>query len=123
MEKTPQLHSPPDYADRRRSPRSEVFGCQKLAVSFSEKGTRRVVETTLCDFSDEGLGMESRTRFVIGESIEVTGRLVNEAYSVELKSVGRVVYCQKTGANRFRTGVAFKEVSMRPITTRSDRAQ
>lgn len=123
MEKAPQFRDDASFADRRRKPRSSAFGRQQLTVAYSEKGTRRVVEATLCDFSDEGLGMEGQTRFVIGETVEVAGRLVSESYSVDLKSVGKVVYCEKTGATRFRAGVAFKEVSIRPVLKRSERAQ
>jgi len=123
MDKAPQLRDDTSFADRRRTPRSSTFGRQQLSVAYSDKGTRRVVDATLCDFSDGGLGMECQTRFVIGETVEVTGRLVSESYSVDLKSVGRVVYCEKTGATRFRAGVAFKEVAIRQVLTRSERAQ
>ena len=59
--------------------------------------------------------MDSPRSFEPGEVIELESRLEGSAYSMELGAKAVVAYCRKTGKQTYRVGVAFLDVSYRPL--------
>jgi hypothetical protein len=72
-------------------------------------------EAKLWDFSEGGLGMDSPRSFEPGEVIQIEAELKGSAYSMHLGAKARVAYCRKTDKKSYRVGVAFLDVSYRPV--------
>jgi hypothetical protein len=72
-------------------------------------------EAKLWDFSEGGLGMDSPRAFEPGEIVRIEAPLKGSAYSMHLTAKARVAYCRRSQTKTYRIGVAFLDVSYRPI--------
>jgi hypothetical protein len=72
-------------------------------------------EAKLYDFSEGGLGMDSPRPFESGEIVEIEGELKGSAYSMQLVTRARVIYCRRVDSKCYRVGVAFLDVAYRPV--------
>ena len=103
--------------ENRRFRRTREYGPQKLGVTYSVNNGRSsgACEAKLYDFSEGGLGMDAPRPFESGEIVEVEGELKGKAYSMQLTAKGRVVYCRRLDSKAYRVGLAFLEISYRPL--------
>ncbi len=102
--------------ETRRFRRTREYGPRKIAVSFNSSATTRgECEAKLYDFSEGGLGMDVPRPFESGEIVNLEGELKGAAYSMMLVARARVVYCRRVDSKNYRVGVAFLDVSYRPI--------
>ena len=102
--------------DSRRFRRTREYGAQKLVLTYDAAGgIKGDCEAKLWDFSEGGLGMDSPRPFEPGEIVHIEGDLKGSAYSMRLGAKARVAYCRKSDKKSYRVGVAFLEVSYRPV--------
>jgi c-di-GMP-binding flagellar brake protein YcgR len=95
--------------DQRRHPRTREFGPQE--VSVRRISPAETITARLWDFSYGGVGMETPKPLTVGEQIELTAKLLNKDYSMQVESTGRVVHCRSVGRDLYRVGVAFVHVT------------
>lgn len=102
--------------EHRRFRRTREHGPQKLSVAYaSAAGLKGECEANLWDFSEGGLGMDSPRAFEPGEIVQIEAELKGSAYSMHLGAKARVAYCRRTQSKTYRVGVAFLDVSYRPV--------
>ena len=102
--------------ESRRFRRTREYRAQKLAVAYdSPGGMKGDCEAKLWDFSEGGLGMDSPRAFEPGEILQIEAELKGSAYSMQLTARARVAYCRRSHAKSYRVGVAFLDVSYRPM--------
>jgi c-di-GMP-binding flagellar brake protein YcgR len=106
-----------EFDDQRRHPRTREYGPQELMVCFTgETGEMQTLKEVLWDFSEGGLGMESKVALPAEEEVTISGELHSPYYSVAFRSKARVIYCRPITSTIYRVGVSFREVSYRRLT-------
>ena len=102
--------------ERRRFGRTQEYGIPWLDVTFRlPDGQEQTCQARLWDFGSGGLGMDSPRAFQTGEIVLIEADLRGSAYSMHLSTRARVAYCRKVESRSYRVGVAFLDVSYRPI--------
>ncbi len=86
----------------------------------SPGGMKGDCEAKLWDFSEGGLGMDSPRAFEPGEIVQIEGELKGSHYSMHLQAKARVAYCRRSASKSYRVGVAFLDISYRPMLGQSN---
>lgn len=100
-----------ELVEKRRHARTQKYGPQELAVTFTEGGLERTIPVILWDFSEGGLGMESPRPFAPGDVLAVRGELHGPDYSMAIQARARVAYSRRVESDLYRIGVAFVDVT------------
>ena len=101
-------------ANRRKHPRTQKYGPQKLTITPPE-GRRAPIEGTLWDFSEGGVGMDVPCALDIDEIVTIEGDLHSPGLSMRLKGHARVAYCRRVEGTNHRVGFGFIDVSYRRL--------
>ena len=96
--------------ERRRHPRERKAEANSLQVGVRHEAEGvQVIDATLIDFGESGLGIRTRGPLEAGKFVTVWGRSLTNQAGTEEKKSARVVYCQQHGGAAYRTGCVFDE--------------
>lgn len=104
--------------ERRRYPRTQKYGPQRLTITRGPGAGGKAIEGTLWDFSEGGVGMDVPESLEIDEVVRIEGDLHSPDLSMSMTAQARVAYCRRVDGSRYRIGFGFLDVKYRHVETK-----
>ena len=96
--------------ERRRHPRESKAEADSLQVGVRQAAEGvQVIDATLIDLGESGLGIRTRTPLEVGKIVTVWGGSLTGQAGTKNKKSARVVYCRQHGKATYRTGCVFEQ--------------